>query len=710
VVGKLYPTSMTRQGCHGGGVCRALSRGYGSPLTHLDEVGIQRRGEAVIHTGDAPTVVGAMLEPMLGIEEAERALELADLALARSDVDGVVAQLSAAIRGFTAADDSCRAAMACVRLGDTLANAMGNLTASRAWFARARRLVEHEPPCVEQGWVAVAAMGCDVDDPAELLAAAELALDRARRFGDVNLETKALADAGLAQVQAGRVAEGMSLLDEAMALACGPADDGDAAAKSVCSFFTACYYAADFERAGSWANLLRRHGLIAVERGGPVFLSSHCDSVQAALLVELGQWGEAEAVLARAIDDFEGAMQIPSWHPAIALADLRIRQGRFAEAEMLLVGKDQAMQALLPAARLHLARGDHDLARVTALRGLRVIGDDRLRAAELLSVLVDAELARGDLDAATKACAALIERTGDLDIAAVQARACAARARLLAASGELEGAAAVVEETIDRLDVRLHPWLRGSLLLELARLRERSGDRAAATLDAKAAAAILAPLDVLLAPTDAVVLERLAHGHPIEAQKTRTAALARDGKWWIASCEGTHARLQDTKGLRYLAELVARPGCERHALDLVDQVEGVAPAGEVDRRALGDAGEVLDSRARAAYRHRIEELRADADEALALGDLDAAEARQAELDQLVRQLARAFGLGGRHRRAASAAERARLNVTRALRAAIARLVEAIPGAGAVLDRRVRTGLYCAYEPADGDEFRWIVQS
>ena len=162
--------------------------------------------------------------------------------------------------------------MACVRLGETLANAMGNLTASRAWFARARRLVEHEPPCVEQGWVAVAAMGCDVDDPGELLAAAELALDRARRFGDVNLETKALADAGLAHVQAGGVVEGMALLDEAMALACGPADDATSAGKSVCSFFTACYFAADFERAGSWASLLRRHGLIGPSPGAPIFL------------------------------------------------------------------------------------------------------------------------------------------------------------------------------------------------------------------------------------------------------------------------------------------------------------------------------------------------------------------------------------------------------------------------------------------------------
>ena len=203
---------------------------------------------------------------MPGSEGAEGALERADEAMARFDVEAAVAHLSAAIRGFTAADEPRRAAMACVRLGAVLANSMGNLTASRAWFARAQRLVEQEPPCLEQGWVAVAAMGCDVDDPAALQAAAELALDRARRFGDVNLETKALADAGLAHVQAGRVAEGMALLDEAMALACGPADDTGTAAKSVCSFFTACYFAADFERAGSWTDLLRHHGLISSVR------------------------------------------------------------------------------------------------------------------------------------------------------------------------------------------------------------------------------------------------------------------------------------------------------------------------------------------------------------------------------------------------------------------------------------------------------------
>ena len=635
------------------------------------------------------------------MERARAELDLADESLAGADVDGAVAHLSAAIRTFTADGEPCEAAIACVRLGEVMANVMGNLTAARAWFARAWRLVEHEPPCIEQGWVAIAAMGCDVDDPATLLAAAELALDRARRFGDVNLETKALADAGLAHVQAGRLAEGMGLLDEAMALACGPADDTGVAAKSACSFFTACYYAGDFERAGSWAELLRRHGLISLAPGAPVFLSSHCDSVTSTLLVELGRWDEAERLLDRAKVDFESAMPTRSWHPDIALADLRIRQGRLFDAESLLLGIDNAVQALLPAARLHLARGDHELARAAARRGLRVIGDDRLRAAELLTVLIDAELARGDLDAAMAACAELTARTTELDVPALQARAAAARSRVQAAAGDLAEAIVTLEATVDGLGADRLPWLRATLLLQLARLREQAGDETA-RLEARAAAALLAELDVVLAPADAALLERLNEPPPAER---RTAELRRDGKSWVVTFGADRSRVQDSKGLRYLAELLAHPGVERHVLDLVDRVEGVEPG--IDRRALGDAGELLDAGARAAYRHRVEQLRSEVDDALAAGSLETAESTQAELDQLVAELARAYGLGGRERRAASAVERARLNVTRALRTAIAKLADAVPVAGAVLDRRVRTGTYCVYETAD-EPVRWIV--
>jgi tetratricopeptide (TPR) repeat protein len=638
--------------------------------------------------------------------DADQELALAGKALEAFDAQAAAGHLSAAIRALTAAGDRRRAAIVCARLGDLYANAMGNVTAARAWFVRATRLIEGEPPCIEQGWVAVAAMGCDVDDPAVLLERAQLALDRAREFGDVNLETKALADAGLACVQAGRIAEGMAMLDEAMALACGPADDLDSVGKSVCSFFTACYFAADFDRAGSWADTLRRQGLIGRSAGPALFLSGHCDSVQATALCELGRWSDAEAMLVRAIEAFEAGMGMPSWHPAIALAELRIRQGRLADAEMLLLGKDGSLQALLPAAHLHLARGDLDLARATATRGLRAVGDDRLRAADLLAVLVDTELAAGDLAAANAACNDLVDRAEGLDVPGLQARVAALRARVLAAAGDIAPAIGTMEAALDRLPQAGVPLLRATLLIELVRLHDQAGNRAAATVEAGRAMAALSGLDVVLRPDDLALLERAT-----STPAARRATLTREDRCWVASFGDVRCRLQETKGLQYVAELVRNPGVERHALDLVDRVEGVG-AGDlaVDRRSLGDAGELVDAKARTAYRHRIEALRAEVDDAFAAGAEDRAEKLQAELDELVTHLAQAFGLGGRSRRASSTVERARLNVTRAIRAATARVAEALPEAGPILDLRLRTGIYCAYEPEDTDEVRWSVQS
>jgi hypothetical protein len=638
-------------------------------------------------------------------ENPKQSLAAADAAWAARDTDGLVAHLAAAVRGFTAAGDVRSAAMACVRLGEAMATALGNLPASRAWFARARRLLADLPPCPEQGWAAVGPMGCDVDDPDELAAAAELALDRARHFGDVNLEAKALADAGLADVQRGRIPDGMKRLDEAMALACGPVDNVDVAAKSVCSFFTACYHAADFERAAAWVELLARRGLIGPAPGGPVFLSSHCHSVEATMLVELGRWREAEALLERARAEFAAVMGLPAWHPDIALADLRIRQGRLTDAEALLLGKEEWMQALLPTARLHLARGDHALARRAAARGLRALGVDRLRRIEVLTVLVDAQVGLDDRDAAEAACAELERCTADVGVAPLVARATAARARLALASGDPRRAVALLEGALDELEPQRFPWLRATLLIATARARLACGDEAGAAANARLAAACLEPLDTVLAPGDAALLHRL-HAAPRPPQ---IASLGRRGRQWLLQHAGTTLLVGDTKGMRYLAELVASPGVERHVLDLVDRCDDpdrgrAAPA---LRRALGDAGPVSDARARRAYRRRAEELRDQIAEAERAGDVDRALTLQAELDAVVRQLAAAFGLGGRDRRAASAAERARLNVTRALRAAIARVGAALPEAGGYLGRRVRTGRYCVYEPSPDDSVRWV---
>ena len=76
------------------------------------------------------------------------------------------------------------------------------------------------------------------------------------------------------------------------------------------------------------------------------------------------------------------------------------------------------------------------------------------------------------------------------------------------------------------------------------------------------------------------------------------------------------------------------------------------------------------------------------------------------MDFLVAELARAVGLGGRDRRAASHAERARLNASRAIRAAMAHLARANPALGRHLTATVRTGRYCAYLPDPRAPIAW----
>ncbi len=184
----------------------------------------------------------------------------------------------------------------------------------------------------------------------------------------------------------------------------------------------------------------------------------------------------------------------------------------------------------------------------------------------------------------------------------------------------------------------------------------------------------------------------------------------REGEYWtIAHGEGA-LRLRDSKGLSYLATLFANPDVELAAADLVggsgsSSAAAASPSQEGLRVAAdtGDAGAMLDEEAKAAYRHRLEELREELEEAESWGDPERAAAAREELDFLSRELASAVGLGGRDRRAASASERARVNVTRAIKSALRRIGENEPGLGRRLEAAVKTGTFCSYRPVPGLE-------
>ncbi|HEY6299109.1 MAG TPA: alpha/beta hydrolase [Candidatus Binatus sp.] len=165
-----------------------------------------------------------------------------------------------------------------------------------------------------------------------------------------------------------------------------------------------------------------------------------------------------------------------------------------------------------------------------------------------------------------------------------------------------------------------------------------------------------------------------------------------EGEYWTVSYEGRVLRFKGSKGLPYIAHLLAHPNSEFRATTLAG---GSRPGESVDR---GDAGEVLDGQAKAAYRLRIKELQEELKETKRTGDEKRGLKVEHELEALSAELARAVGLRGRDRRAASSAERARVNVTRTIRIAIGRIKEHHSGLANYLDKTIRTGTFCSYQP------------
>jgi hypothetical protein len=188
----------------------------------------------------------------------------------------------------------------------------------------------------------------------------------------------------------------------------------------------------------------------------------------------------------------------------------------------------------------------------------------------------------------------------------------------------------------------------------------------------------------------------------------------REREYWTVAYDGVTSRLRHTNGLGYLAELLRAPGHEFHALELVaatrrdpDAVKGARPTA-LPVRAASYAGELLDREARAAYRRRLWDIQAELAETEDANDPGRGERLRAEREALEAELVAAIGLGGRARRVNGAAERARLNVTRAIRTAIAHLDKSNPALGRHLMHRVRTGTFCLYLPDPRATVSWIV--
>jgi hypothetical protein len=201
------------------------------------------------------------------------------------------------------------------------------------------------------------------------------------------------------------------------------------------------------------------------------------------------------------------------------------------------------------------------------------------------------------------------------------------------------------------------------------------------------------------------LLERVEalRGHPAAQPPALDAGFRNEGEFWTIVYEGQTFRLRDVKGLRYIAALLACPGRELHVLELVNVVGGRDPGTRASlvEPELADSWSaeldpLLDEQAKREYGRRLEELDAELEEARDWGDAERASRIDEEIGLLSQELARAVGLRGRDRSFSTPAERARINVTKAIRTAIRLIDSHSPSLAAHLEASIQTGRFCSY--------------
>jgi predicted RNA-binding Zn ribbon-like protein len=184
--------------------------------------------------------------------------------------------------------------------------------------------------------------------------------------------------------------------------------------------------------------------------------------------------------------------------------------------------------------------------------------------------------------------------------------------------------------------------------------------------------------------------------------RSRSGSFRRLGEYWSITYARQTFHLKDSKGLAYIAKLLADPGREFHVLDLVSL--GPSPMASKPARAY----ELIDPAARRAYGARLEDLREELAEAEEWGDSGRARRAREEIDLLAAELSRATGRTGRGRMFASDSERARVSVTRVIKAALLRIGDHSPELKHHFAATLKTGTYCSYQPDPRLPVRWNV--
>ena len=445
-------------------------------------------GEVLIAAGASALADGrwadarAAFEAALAEEESPEALDgLGESLWWLGDPLSSLTHRERAYVGFRRAGDPVRAARAALAVCITYGVNFGNGAACAGWLARAGSVFPDGDPGALRGefWWLEAYFHADFEAACELL---DRVLQEARGTGDVDLELSALSDLGGRLVEVGRHAEGLALIDQALAGALArECRRRETVVWASCTMLGACETAGDLGRATQWLRVIEEF----TERFGCPFMYATCRAHYGGLLLAKGRWAHAEQELLAAIRMSGRAGPVPHAMAVARLAELRLGQGRAEEAETLVADiDDDVIRARLLVSRDRPAAGAELLERHLA-RDRGVTG-----TATVLLHLTEAQLAAGRVDEAIASAdrLATVAATPATDYVAALAHVAAGHVAL--ARGDPGGAVARYEAAVGLL-VRLElPLAAARVRLALARACRQDHPHAAVT-EARKALAVL---------------------------------------------------------------------------------------------------------------------------------------------------------------------------------------------------------------------------
>jgi hypothetical protein len=615
--------------------------------------------------------------------------------------------------------DDLAAAGAAVRIAMHLLFDTAVMAPVRGWLARAARLIKDREPTPVHAWFAVV-RSYERLLSADLPAASKSAREAITIGARLEPAAAAIGRVALARcmILEGQVREGLKALDEAgVAMLTGEIDPLSTGVV-YCEVVCALQALAQYDLAEQWTEAMERWAKVSAVGS----VHGRCRVHRAEILRLRGQCAEAEAEALGACHELRPYLRRELGWPLNELGRIRRMRGDLDGAEeAFLSAHESGWDAQPGLALVQLARGEvadaaaairAALDRPSTVPSKELPPNTELRRAPLLEAAVKIEIAAGDLERARRAAEDLAQIAATYESKALRASATLARARVDLADNRAADARVSFEHAAQLWNEIEAPYETAIARMGLAEAQRAIGNEQIAELEARAARATLArvgaDLDAERAPRGAsrerghVGHEPEVAGAEPERAPMRETFRCEGETWWLTFAEQS-VRLRDLKGLRYLARLLAEPGREFHALELV-AFEREAPeanstiAGHELGGLVQDAGPLLDARAKEAYRRRLKEIEDDLAEATAMRDVSRIAQVEVEREFLMRELERAVGLGGRDRRAGSTSERARVSVTRALRQALSRIREHHGPLADHLERTIHTGRHCTYRP------------